>query len=270
MQVTRWTMMALMMVFVLSTAEVGWADRQGAPYRGGERDQEQVDAEASAAHEPIMYHIEGMMRHMRGMMRGLQGMMGDLDDDDEEDAYDGRMRGRGMMDAPHGHGMMGYHGRGHGYRMLHKMERLTRELGLSEQQEKQIRSRIRDHMKQAIQMRAELATQRIELQAQLEADKVDMANVKALLQKMAAQQADLRFAHLSLMQEIKQQLTPEQQQKFRHGRGYMMHDERHMGAEGGMQHGRHEGWHDMGRGRHMRRGPMHNPCGMQSEGGKER
>jgi hypothetical protein len=72
------------------------------------------------------------------------------------------------------------------------------------------------------------------------------------------------------MQEIKQQLTPEQQKKFRARRGDMMHDERHMGDGSGMHGGRHGRWHEMGRGRQMGRGPMYNPCGTKREGGKER
>lgn len=268
MQAARWTMGALIMVLLLATAGVGWADRHGPRYRGGQTYEEPAAEMAREAQEPMMHHMQGMMQQMRGMMRDMQGMMDGLEDDDEM-PYGRRMR-RGMMAPMSGRGMMGHHGGGHGHQMLRRMERLTRDLGLSEQQEKQIRSRIRDHMKQAIQIRAELATQRIELLEHLDADTVEMAKVKALLQSMAARKADLRFAHLSLMQEIKQQLTPEQQKKFRAWGGYMMHDEGPMGYGGMRRHGRDGRWHEMGHGRRMGRGAMRNPCSMKSGGEKDR
>jgi len=52
-------------------------------------------------------------------------------------------------------------------------------------------------------------------------------------------EADLRFAHITLMQEIGKLLTPEQQKKFRAMRGRMMMGPGDMMSHGGM----------MGRGR---------------------
>jgi Spy/CpxP family protein refolding chaperone len=77
----------------------------------------------------------------------------------------------------------------------------------------------------------------------------DLPKVKQLLQSMAMKEADLRFAHITLIQEVNKLLTPEQQKKFRTLR------ERMMGMGGMMGHGGMMGMGGMmGHGRMMGRG----------------
>jgi Spy/CpxP family protein refolding chaperone len=166
------------------------------------------------------------------------GMMAEADGDDDDDMSGGMMGMMGMMGR--GGGMMG-----HGHMILRKLDRLAEQLNLAEEQQTQIRSLARTHLKEAIQTRAAIATQRIDLIALLDAESVDLPEVKETLQSLASQQADLIFAHVTLMDEINQLLTPEQQQQFRTMRRQMMHGGGMMGVMGGGMHGQ---GHMMGQG----------------------
>ncbi len=171
------------------------------------------------------------------MMVPMQGMMG--------------MRGHG--------GMMGHMmGQGHmrGHMFLQHLGRLTQQLDLTDEQETEVRSLVRTHMKDAIRAKADIDVNRLDLRDLLEAESPDLPKVKALLQTIAAQKAELHFAHITLMQDINTLLTPAQQEKFRTMRRPMMQDgSRMMGQGGMMQQG------------HMR-GPSgtRNPCGMMGRG----
>jgi Spy/CpxP family protein refolding chaperone len=150
-------------------------------------------------------------------------------------------------------GMMGRRGgmMGHGHMLLRQLDRLAEQLNLTEEQQTQMRSLVRDHMKEAIRARADIAAQRVDLIALLDAEAVDLSKVKETLQSLASQQADLVFAHVTLMDEVNKLLTPEQQQQFRTVRRQMMHGGGMMGmmGRGGMHgHGRM-----MGQGGMMRR-----------------
>lgn len=288
MQRMLWRMSALTLGLMLVCAGVVWADHDAPDNSGNRAPEQQETDDAQEGYGPMMYHLQGMMQNMRGMMHGLEGMMGSgrrmqADDDDDEMPWGGMM----------GRGMMGRYGRGHGYRLMRHMERVMDDLDLSDQQKQKIRERLFDHMKQAIKIRAELATERVDLMEALDADKVDMTKVKDLLQGIATRRADLRFARLSLMQEIKQQLTPEQLKKFKAEGGHMMwgygrkldtdwmaHGRRHrygreMGYGRGMGPGMGQGrgmGPGMGQGRGMGMGPggMRNPSGTQQQPEKQR
>jgi Spy/CpxP family protein refolding chaperone len=226
-------------------------------------------SEERAAQAPMMHRMQGMMEHMQGMMEHMQGMMGMMGQ--------GGMMGRGSMYGMMGQGgmqgmmgrggMQGMMGRGgmmgHGHKMLRMLDRLTDQLDLTDQQETQIRTLVRNHMKQAVQARADIAAKRIDLQALLDADTPDLSKVKDTLQAIASRQADLRYDSIALMQEVKQLLTPEQQQQFRtlrrqmwHGRGAMMGYGGMYGGQGAM----------MGLGGRRGPGGMRNPCGTMGRG----
>jgi hypothetical protein len=119
-------------------------------------------------------------------------------------------------------------------------------------------------MKEAIRARADMAAQRVDLIALLDAELVDLPKVKETLQSLASQQADLVFTHVTLMDEINKLLTPEQQQQFRTVRRQMMHGGGMMGmmGQGGMM-GR-GGMH--GHGRMMGQGGMRGQGGMMGRG----
>ena len=96
----------------------------------------------------------------------------------------------------------------------HLQERLQ-QLGLNESQQSTVQTLERTHAKEVIRLRAEIATMRVDLRQLLRTDPVDLSQVKPALQAIAAKEADLRLAHITLMQDIRQVLTPDQQKQFR-------------------------------------------------------
>jgi hypothetical protein len=209
-----------------------------------------------------MQQMEGMMQQMHGQM-GRGGMMGhgmmrDQEDDDSSD--DGGMMGRSMM---RGHGGMMGRGmmRGHGSVMGHmqrKLDRLTQQLDLTDEQQSKVLALLRTHAKDGIRLKADMDMASIDLQQLLDAQPVDMDKVKTALQTIAAKEADLRVTHISAMQDIRELLTPDQQKGFRAMWGHMLGSGGMMGRGGMQPHGK-----QMGRGGMKGQGPMKNPCGMQ-------
>jgi Spy/CpxP family protein refolding chaperone len=140
-------------------------------------------------------------------------------------------------DEEHEHGRMGHEGsRGHeGMRLQQHLERLTQQLKLTDEQRAQVRTILRNHAKDVIRLKAEMATMTLDVQPLLEADPVDLTKVKQQFLTIAAKEVDLHMAHVTAMQEIRKGLTPEQQQQFKTMQGRMM-------REGGRRehHGRRE------------------------------
>lgn len=277
---TVWKTSALTIILALAIA--GAVQAQQHHQQGPQASEEQAiwAADETAAQAPMMHRMQGMMEHMQGMMEHMQGMMGmmggpgmmataDEDEDDNEDMSPG-----GMMGVMGGRGMQGMMGRGgmmgHGHMLLRKLDRLAEQLNLTPEQRTQIRALARTHMKEAIQTRADMAALRIDLSALLDAESVDVAKVKETLQSLAAQRANLAFAHVTLMQEINQLLTPEQQQQFRTLRRQMLHGGgmKGMMSRGGMhgQGGMMGRRGMMGQGGMRGPGGMRNPCGMMGRG----
>jgi Spy/CpxP family protein refolding chaperone len=143
----------------------------------------------------------GMM--VRGGMMSRRGAAEAWPEDDEAESHGG-----GMMDMG---GMMGRH-----------LEQLAQQLELTSEQQAQVRTLMRNHAKEAIRLRADSGVLAVDVQQLLEADPVDLPKVKQLLQSMATKEADLRFAHVTLMQEVNKLLKPEQQKTFRTMRENMM------------------------------------------------
>ena len=162
----------------------------------------------------MMENMQGMMEHMQGMMERMQGMMG-------RRGMGGMMgrQGMGMTTqeeeedeaASPQRGMMGRH-----------MERLAQQLELTDQQQVQVRTLLRNHAKEAMRLRTDIGMLTVDVQQLLDTDPVDLPKTKQLLQSMATKEADLRLAHVALLQEVNKLLTPEQQKKFRPMRESMM------------------------------------------------
>jgi Spy/CpxP family protein refolding chaperone len=110
----------------------------------------------------------------------------------------------------------------HGGMMQHHLERLARHLELTAEQRTQMWTVLGNQAKEAIRLQADVETLAIDLRQLLEADPVDLARVKPLLQSMAGKEADLRLLHITAMQEMSKMLTPEQRQKLRTIRHSMM------------------------------------------------
>jgi hypothetical protein len=69
--------------------------------------------------------------------------------------------------------------------------------------------------KEAIRLRADIDTLRLDLRQLLEAEPVALPQVKQALQTIAGKEAELHFVHITAMQEVGKELTPEQRQKLR-------------------------------------------------------
>jgi Spy/CpxP family protein refolding chaperone len=123
-------------------------------------------------------------------------------------------------DEEHEHGRRGREGR----MGQHRLERLTQQLKLSDEQRAQIQTLMRNHAKDIIRLKAEIATMRLDLHALLEADTVDLTKVKQQFLVIAAKEVDLHMAHVTAMQEIRKLLTPEQQKQFKPMQGHRMRE----------------------------------------------
>jgi len=110
--------------------------------------------------------------------------------------------------------------------LQHRLE----QLGLSDSQQNTVQTLLRTHAKEAIRLQAELDTMRVDLRQLLRTDPVDVNSVKPALQTIAAKEVDIRMAHITLLHDIRQVLTPEQQKKFR------TMSEHHHGCDEGEHH----------------------------------
>jgi Spy/CpxP family protein refolding chaperone len=131
------------------------------------------------------------------------------------------------------HGMMGPGG----MMIQRHIERLAQQLRLSDEQPTQAQTLVRHHAKDVIRLQADIDTMALDVRPLLDADPVDLAKVKQLLQAIAAKEADVRLAHITAMQDVRKLLTPEQQKQFRTMQGHMIGDGGMMGREGMMGHG---------------------------------
>jgi Spy/CpxP family protein refolding chaperone len=98
---------------------------------------------------------------------------------------------------------------------LSHMERLVQHLGLSDEQRRQVRPLLLNYAKEAIRDRADIAETRLEIRQQLSVNQPDLSKVKDMLQNIANKKAQLRFARITMMQDIGKFLTPEQQEQWR-------------------------------------------------------
>ena len=129
----------------------------------------------------------GMMRPqmMQQMMRGMMG--------------------GGMQGMPEGLGMP---------QPSRLVRMLRQELGLSDEQTKQLRPIVLQPTKTEIQQRADLQIAEIELGELLEADPMDMAQVEAKLKSIEGLRTTLRLTLIKAHEQAKALLTPEQRQKL--------------------------------------------------------
>ena len=107
------------------------------------------------------------------------------------------------------------HRHGRGAHVGDHLQRSLQQLGLNESQQITVQTLLRTQAKERIRLRAEIDTMRVDLRQQLRADPVDLQSVKAALQAIAAKEVDLHMVHVTLLHDLRQVLTPEQQKKFR-------------------------------------------------------
>ena len=270
MNSAAWKSVAMAIVMALAVIGHVEAQQYQQPHKGAQLSQEQVPEtlQDPATQTPMMQQMQGMMGQMQGMMQQMHGMMqqmdrgmgrgrmmADADDEDDEDDISGR-RGRMGRGRMMGWGrMMGHGGSiGHTRMMQHTLDHLTQQLNLSDEQQTKVKVLWRTRAKDAIQLQADIEMASIDLHQLLEAESVEMGAVKAALQAMAAKEVELHVAHISAMLDMRQLLTPEQQQQFHTVWGHMMHGRGGMMGHSGMrQHGKM-----------MDRGGMKGPRGMRN------
>jgi hypothetical protein len=136
----------------------------------------------------------GMMRHRQGM-GGMMGsdMMGNM-----MRHMMGSMMGAGAQDdMPFLQGL------------LHQRE----QLGLSAEQVQQLQAMASEARKAQIRHEAEARTTAIDVETLMQADPVDLTQVKTAVQRLASQRAEMRLAQLTAIAKAKALLTPEQRQR---------------------------------------------------------
>ena len=204
---------ALVLALVLVPAGIAQQQRQHEQHHPGgtltpQGQPAAIDAQADDEEDepgPMMQQMQGMMQNMQDMMQQMRGMMGE-----------------GMM--------------GPGGMLQRHLQRLAQQLGLTDDQRAQARYIMRNHAKEIIRLRADIATLQLDVRPLLDTDPVDLPKVKQLLQTIATKEADLRLSHIAAMQEVRKLLTPEQQKKFHAMQDAMMGDGGMMG-QGGMMRG---------------------------------
>jgi Spy/CpxP family protein refolding chaperone len=115
------------------------------------------------------------------------------------------MMGGGMHGMPEGMGMP---------QPSRLVRMLKEELGLSDEQTKQLKPIVLQAMKTEIQQRADLQIAEIDLGELLEAAPVDMAQVEAKLKGIEGLRTMLRLTLIKAHEQAKALLTPEQRQKL--------------------------------------------------------
>ena len=95
------------------------------------------------------------------------------------------------------------------------LQRLLQQLDLNEGQQNTVQTLLRTHAKERIRLQAEIDAMHVDLRQQLRADPVNLQSVQSALQAIATKEVDLQMVHVTLLHDIRQILTPEQQKKFR-------------------------------------------------------
>jgi Spy/CpxP family protein refolding chaperone len=125
----------------------------------------------------------------------------------------------------------------------------SKELGLSPEQEQKLRDLQTGFAKEAVRKQADIRIAEIDLNAQLEQPRWDLAKVEPLVKQIAALRGDLRLARIRTLAAGRALLTPDQLEKLKQA-GHQMGPPPGMGSGSGMQHGM-----GMGSGQGMQHGP---------------
>jgi protein CpxP len=102
-----------------------------------------------------------------------------------------------------------------GPRQGHYLKKIVTELGLTAEQQQEIRGIIRKNRPQAQPIRQQLITERRALRALVQAQTVDEAAIRAQSAKVGALEADMAVQRAHTAHELRAVLTPEQVEKFK-------------------------------------------------------
>lgn len=97
----------------------------------------------------------------------------------------------------------------------HHFKRMATELGLSAQQQQDVKAIFQKDRAQFLPLLKQLVAERRALRGLIQADAIDEAAIRAQSAKVAAIQADLAVQRAHMSQEVRKVLTPEQVQKLR-------------------------------------------------------
>lgn len=118
----------------------------------------------------------------------------------------------GMMG---GMGMMG----GGGMKMMSmmpwKMMKIAKKVGLSEDQMMKMRDVMMNMKRQKIKLRSEAELAKLDLKSMMMQDQVDMAAVEQKVKDISKIKADMHFAWINAIMEMKSSLTDEQRKKIK-------------------------------------------------------
>lgn len=143
-----------------------------------------------------MVRIQGERKGMQS--GGMQGEMGGMQ---------GGMMGRGAT-----------------------LERLVQPLDLTDAQRTQVQALWRTYRESTGRLEADIEVMSLDVRALLEEDPVPVLKVQELVQALAAKHADLYLAHITLMQDVRKLLSPEQQKTFRPMQGHILGNHGMMGC----------------------------------------
>jgi Spy/CpxP family protein refolding chaperone len=143
-----------------------------------------------------------------GMMGGQMGQSGQTTESSR-----GGMISPGMMGMAAG-GMQGMSERMGMPRPSQMVRMLKAELGLSDEQAKQLKEILSQATKAGIKQRAELHIAELQLSEMREADQVDMVQVEARLKAIEGLRTQLRLDQIKAHEQAKGTLTPDQRQKL--------------------------------------------------------
>ena len=118
------------------------------------------------------------------------------------------------------------HGK-HGKNSEHYIERMTKQLGLSEDQATQVKTIKEKYQPQKQQLRTAMKEQRRSLKELMKTEPMDEAGVQQLAESMGKLKTDKILLKSKMISEINQVLTPEQREKrnaMKHHRGYKHHE----------------------------------------------
>jgi periplasmic protein CpxP/Spy len=137
----------------------------------------------------------------------------------------------GMMD----HGMRGSGHRmgGHEGPLITMMLHHGHDLALSPEQEKQLRALRTEFSKESVRRNAEIRVLQIDVDALLEQDRWDLAQIEPKVKQIATLEGELRAARIKTLAQGRTLLTPQQLEKLKQ----LGHQMRSMGGPGGMGHG---------------------------------
>ena len=159
----------------------------------------------------------------------------------------------GMMNEGMMHGGMMREGGKHGDMMerYQAMQMMMRHLGLNGKQKAEVESIMTAHMKDIIMKQADLKIAELDFKSILSKDPIDMKAAESKLKDIEAMETALFLSHLTVHQDIKSVLTPEQRKKMKEMKEMMeMHmmgkgDARCEMMKGDMKEGEHHGHEKM-------------------------